>query len=116
MKGKSDQRIESKQYRRKTVSHVLPRTIFDKLTCRLLRTAIPDAISPKNTKASKSLPSSTDVATNPGKPKMLSHLETDFDATRNTQNVGSQSVLVTFGFSRMSRRNRKAIKPSVNTS
>src|SRR6267378_1802402 len=50
--GKSDQRIETKQYKKKTVSQPLFRIISEMLTFRVLSTHRPAEINAKNTTAS----------------------------------------------------------------
>src|SRR5207244_8431657 len=54
-------------------------------------------------------PSSTEAPPLTGKPKMLSHAETDLEQPSTSQRTGSQSAVVTSGFSRMSRRKSHAM-------
>src|SRR5206468_11111584 len=69
--------------------------------------------SAKQNTASSGLTSSTEAGPLTGKPKMLSHSETDLEQPSISQSSGSQSALLTSGFSRMSRRKRKAMNASV---
>jgi hypothetical protein len=50
-----------------------------------------------------------------GSPAILSHAPGGLDAMINIQIIGSQMAPVTLGFSRKSRRKRKAMNPKVRT-
>src|SRR6266480_4015697 len=86
----------------------------ERRTCRLRRTQKPAIISAKQIKASSGLPSSTEAAPLTGKPKMLSHSETDLEQPIRSQISGSQRAPLTSGLSRMSRRKRKIINATVS--
>src|SRR6266576_3294339 len=95
------------------MSQPLLGTIAERRTCLLARTQKPAIIRTKVKHASSGLPSSTEAPPLTGKPKMLSHSETDLEQPGISQSSGSQSAPLTLGFSRMSRRKRKAMKASV---
>ena len=88
-------------------------TISERRTCLLARTQKPAIIRTKQKHASSGLPSSTEAPPLTGKPKMLSHSESDLEQPGISQSSGSQSAPLILGFSRMSRRKRKIIKASV---
>jgi hypothetical protein len=87
--------------------------ISERRTCRFMRTQEPAMISAKQNQASSGLPSSTDAAPLTGKPKMLSHSETGLEQPITSQSSGSQSALLTSGFSRMSRRKSQIMRATV---
>src|SRR5213592_1217504 len=88
-------------------------TISERRTCLLARTQKPAIIRTKVKHASSGLPSSTEAPPLTGKPKMLSHSETDLEQPIRSQISGSQRAPLTSGLSRMSRRKRKIIKATV---
>src|SRR5438874_12901419 len=88
-------------------------TISERRTCLLARTQKPAIIRTKQKHASSGLPSSTEAAPLTGKPKMLSHSETDLEQPSISQRTGSHRAPLTSGLSRMSRRKRKAMNASV---
>src|SRR5258708_22678851 len=73
-------------------------------------------INAKQNKESSGLPSSTETPPVTGKPKMLSHSETDLEQPSTSQSSGSQRAPLTSGFSRMSRRKSQTISASVRKS
>lgn len=95
------------------MSQPLLEMISERRTCRFIRTQKPAIISAKENEASSGLPSSTEAAPLTGKPKMLSHSETDLEQPIRSQISGSQRAPLTSGLSRMSRRKRKIIKATV---
>src|SRR6266481_5638912 len=95
------------------MSQPLLEMISERRTCRFIRTQKPAIISAKENEASSGLPSSTEAAPLTGKPKMLSHSETDLEQPIRSQISGSQSAPLTSGLSRISRRKRKIIKATV---
>src|SRR5437667_5626559 len=97
------------------MSQPLLEIISERRTCRLIRTQEPAIIRANQNHASSGLPSSTEAAPLTGKPKMLSHSETDLEQPSISQRTGSQSAPLTSGFSRMSRLKRKIIKPRVSS-
>src|SRR6516164_8465567 len=97
------------------MSHLLLRKISPRLTCLLLRTQTPAAMSVSCTVASSGFPSSSEPKT-VGKPKVSSHIATDLDPRINIQSSGIQSARVTLGFSRASLLYRKTMKVTVRNS
>src|SRR6266513_1019823 len=95
------------------MSQPLLEMISERRTCRFIRTQKPAIISAKQIKASSGRPSSTEAAPLTGKPKMLSHSETDLEQPIRSQISGSQRAPLKSGLSRMSRRKRKIIKATV---
>src|SRR2546430_15685146 len=95
------------------MSQPLLEMISERRTCRFIRTQKPAIISAKQNEASSGLPSSTEAAPLTGKPKMLSHSETDLEQPSISQGTGSHRTPLTSGLSRMSRLKRKIIKASV---
>src|SRR5439155_3525312 len=91
------------------MSQPLLEIISERRTCRLIRTQEPAIIRANQNHASSGLPSSTEAAPLTGKPKMLSHSETDLEQPSISQSSGSQSALLISCFSRMSRMKSHAM-------
>src|SRR5437764_10457174 len=105
--------MEMKQKRINATSQPLSRITFDKLICRFARTLAPAAMSPRNTRTSSGLPSSTVASPNVGTPKIPSHFDTGLVVMINIQTIGIQRALVTFGLSRKSRQKSQLMNPMV---
>src|SRR5262249_53273524 len=107
------QAMEMRQKAKKRMTQPLLEIISERATCRLTRTQEPAISIANQNHASSGLPSSTEAPPLMGKPKMLSHAETDLEQPITSQRTGSQSAALISGFSRMSRRKSHAMSASV---